>query len=60
MIITGLCRNCYTAYLGRENMTVARLRCMRDSKYDARSHGKKMSNTMFAHKVVVAYRNIRR
>ena len=41
-----------------EDTTVVQFRYMRDSKYGARSHIKKMSNTMFAHKVVGVYRNL--
>ena len=56
---TSLCRKCHTAYLGREDKTVAQLRYMADSKYDARSFQRNMSNTMVVHKVVEAYRNLR-
>ena len=63
MITISLCRKFCPAYLGTEDTTVKtqRLRSfryMRDSKYGARSHIKKMSNTMFAHMVVGVYRNL--
>ena len=52
MITMSWCRKCYTAYLGSEDITVAQFWFLWDSKFDARSHIKKMLNTKFAHKVV--------
>ena len=47
MITSSVCRKCHTAYLGREDVTVSQFRYMRDSKYDVRSHIRKMSSMMF-------------
>ena len=58
MITLSVCRKCHTAYLGREDVTVSQFRYMRDSKYDVRSHIRKMSSLMFVHKIVEAQRNL--
>ena len=57
IITLRMCRKCHIAYLGREGTTVAQFRYMRDSSCDARPHIRNLSNTLFAHKVVEAYRN---
>ena len=60
MITTSFCRKWYTVYLDRKDISVALFRYMIHSQYEATSHNKKMSNTLFVHKVVEAYRNLQK
>ena len=58
MIKISLCRNCYTVYFDRKDISVAQFGYMRDSLYEATSHTQKNSDTMFVHTVVEAYCNL--
>ena len=59
-ITTSLCRKCCTVYLGRKDISVAPFRYMIHSQYEAISYNEKMSNTLFVHNVVEAYRNLQK
>ena len=58
-IANCLCRECYTRYMGRTQITITHLRKIRDNQHDGKSHIKQLSTSTFEQMRIMTFHKLR-